>query len=675
MIDLSKLKAPGWQRVVEELTRPAPDDRVFLTRLLVVLGQVSGARRAVLIGVPTAAGSEEGGGGLEPEPRAMLAWPWGGSEAPAIGSEEAAAEAERDEQWSLMRSAAREAAPTGQARVFGLDGDDKYYGDSTSGGYVVAVPVKGTGGESAPGGVTPVVSLVMEHRSREALQTTLALIEVLAGYGHGHSARRELMRMRSANASLDLAARLVASVNSARSYKGAAMQVCNDLARQLGVDRVAMGWIRGREGASRGAKIVALSDTEHLDRRMAMLRSIENTMDECLDQEQAVMYPPPPDEGEGGDSLLAQAVTHAHRELASSDASLRVASVPLRIDDEVVGVLTIEAGGDAASRVRPELVELLQATMDLVAPVLRVRRSDDRNLALRTWDSTMRAGAWLVGPKHTAWKLVALAALALMVTITFVQLPYRIAAEAELQPRVKRVVSAPFDGVIDRVPDGIEKGAVVRAGQELATLRTTELELQIEKVLAELMRHERQADAAVTEGNMPRAEEAYAEARAARAQLDLLEYRLENAVVRAPVDGVIIDGEVRDRIGSSVSLGTGMFVVAPLEDVVALARVDDRDISYVIEEMTGSLARKSDPAERLPLVVERIVPLARPDEGGNTFEVRARLDVDALRERGLDVTTLRPGMEGLARFDTGDQTIVWILTRRIRDTVRLWLWY
>ena len=71
MIDLSNLKAPGWSRVVADLTTPAPDDRSYLAKMLAILVQVSGARQGVLYapaasrdeGAPGSSGSGEGAGG------------------------------------------------------------------------------------------------------------------------------------------------------------------------------------------------------------------------------------------------------------------------------------------------------------------------------------------------------------------------------------------------------------------------------------------------------------------------------------------------------------------------------------------------------------------------------------------------------------------------------------
>ncbi|TVQ63732.1 MAG: HlyD family efflux transporter periplasmic adaptor subunit [Phycisphaerales bacterium] len=674
----SKLKTPEWGRVVAELARPAGDDMSFLRRLASVLGQVSGARRATLVVVP--AGSGEG---VVAEPRAVFAWP---TEPGASG-----VAADRD-----TLSAARSAAERGASRVFGVEdgegGGAAYYTSGPS-GYLVGLPI-GFGGSGA-GGPVPVVVLALDARSPQALSATLALVEVLAGYVHTHAAHQQLGRLRSAGAALDLAARLIASINNAPTFKGAAMQAANDLMRQLQLDRVALGWTHGlgRRGEGERVKLVALSDTEHVDRRMAMVRGLEAAMDECLDQEQAVLYPPPPERdtgsagsedvsgsgtGEPADVLLSQAVVHAHKALASGDAQLRVASVPLRAGEDVVGVLTVELGGGASgasagagARQGPaldaNLVELLQAVMDLVAPVLRIRRSDDRNVALRGWDSALATGAWAVGPRHTAWKLLGVAAIALVTAILVVKAEYRIEAPVELRPIERRTVSVPFSGIISEVPEGIEAGALVEAGDVLLVLDTTELRLQAIDTRAQLRTAETERDQASRERKLGEAQQADARAEQSRARLALLEQRIEDATVRAPIAGTILAGDVRDVRGSAVELGQALFEIAPLDQMRVVARVDDRDIGLVSLGQSGSVATKAYPGRRFPMTVERVVPLATPSEGGNTFEVHATLDGSA--------AWMRPGMEGLCKLDTGERTLAEIGARRVVDTLRLWLWW
>lgn len=663
MIDLSNLRAPGWQRVVAELNTPVADDRAFLARLLAVLGQVSSARQAVLFAVEQGQGDAPTG----PEPRPMLAWPESGPELQIESPTEA-------------RSAARGAAESGQIRAYGLDREDGLYeagAGAAAGakGCIIAVPIGGgpTPGASPEeqGAPSPkgVITLLIEARSKSALQTTLALIEVLTGYIHAHAARQQLRRTRAAGAALDLAGRLIAAVNLAPNFKGAGLQLCNDLVRQIKVDRVAFGWVRGA-GEAGAVRVHAISDTEYIDQRLAMVQKIQGAMDECLDQEQAVLFPPPPEKGQGGDTVLSQAITHAHRDLASADARLKVASLPLRCevdgDQRVVGVLTMESTSEGP--IDTGSIELLQAALDLVTPVLRLRRSDDRPLHTRAWVSAVRSGRWLVGPQHTAWKLAGVALLIAAILATFVPVPYRVGAPVEIRARVKRVVAAPFAGVIAAIAPGVRAGVHVNAGALLALMNTEEIELKANDAAAQLLLAQKEADNARGEGKIGEAQQAEARAKAAQAALDLADLQRRQARIVAPISGDIILGDLDDKIGSTVQLGDTLFVVAALDDMVAIARVGDRDIALMSKDGTGLVATKADPAKTYPVTIERIVPLASPKEGANAFEVWVRFDTPPA-QRNLD------GLQGEARLDAGRHSLAYIGTRRIRDWLRLWLWW
>lgn len=646
MIDLTNLRAPGWARVVAELSAGAADDAAFLERILRVLGQVSAARQAALF-------RADRGEGAEADARLVAVWP-----APAGAGGEGSDVARGSvaegglEQAAEHRRAALAALESVQARAFGLDRQDQLYDATPGAGYVLAVPLPGGPDGRAAG----VVTMAVEPRSRTAVQSTLAMAEVIAGYVHGHAARQQLRRTQAAGAALDLATRLIAALNQAPSFKGASLQLVNDLAKQLGVDRAALGWAHGD-----AVKVQAISDTEHFDRRMAMVQKLEAAMDECLDQQQPVLYPPP---AVNQDVLLAQAVVHAHRELAAQDANLKACSMPLRIDDRIVGVVTLESTG--TGRVDAGTVELIQAAMDLVAPVLSVRRSDDRWLPQRAWDSTLRAGAWAVGSKHTAWKLAGLVALAALLTVTFVHAEYRVGADGTLQPRTRRVISAPFDGVIGVLPPTTEPGRAAAEGDLLLELDTTELRLSAQDARARLLQAQIQKQQAMKEGKAGDAARAQAQADRADAELRLAEDRIARARITAPIGGTILAGELKDRLGATVKLGDPLLEIAPLEDLVVVARLDERDVSRIQPGTPGRLATKANPGLKFPLVVERIVPLAEAGEGRNVFEVRARLEGSA--------SWMRPGMEGLVKFETGRRSLLWIGSRRLVDAVRLWLW-
>ena len=81
-------------------------------------------------------------------------------------------------------------------------------------------------------------------------------------------------------------------------------------------------------------------------------------------------------------------------------------------------------------------------------------------------------------------------------------------------------------------------------------------------------------------------------------------------------------------------------------------------------EGTAGADRDAEPG--IPADRDEGVPGDRRGEGRNAFRVEAALDAGA--------AVLRPGMEGVAKIETGEQRALWIWTRRLIDWVRLQLW-
>ncbi len=685
MIELSNLKTPAWQRIVAELSAPAADDKLFLVRLTSVLGQVTGARQAVLFQIPPAASESPAG----PDPKAAMVWPLPPDVMDAQGRSTVPIDQLIDptrvneasiERLTDLRDAARSAAMTRQCTVFALETDDMMYDPGSSRGHVLAIPLaSGMPNESPNLPLQGVVAMLVDGRSRQALQTTLAIVEVLAGYVYSHTAQQTLARVRTSSAALDLAARLLSAINATATFKGCCFQFVNDMCRHLSVDRVALGWVHGsgsnvavKRGAGTGrreVRVTALSDTENLDRRMAMIQKLEHAMDECLDQEQSVLFPPPPNMGRDADALLSQAITHAHRELGAADAKLRVASFPLRIGDSkgdrIIGILTIESTGDGVIDLAG--VELIQATLDLVSPVLAVRHSDDRPIPARMWDSTLKAAAWAVGPKHTVWKAAGIALMVASAAMFLWTTTYRIGAPAELQSRERRTISTPFDGRIALLGEGIEPGKKVDKGQLLVEFDTTEMRLSALEAQSQVMQYEKEADELLKTGKIGESQQAKAKAQQAFAKQSLLDKQIERSRVVAPIAGTVTSGDLKDKIGASIKLGEKLFDLADLSDMIVMAKVDDRDITLISLGQTGEVSPKSDPSLKVAFTVERIVPLAQAHEGQNSFEVHCKLDNTP--------AWFRPGMEGQAKFNGPRKNIAWIASRRILDTARVWLWW
>lgn len=304
-------------------------------------------------------------------------------------------------------------------------------------------------------------------------------------------------------------------------------------------------------------------------------------------------------------------------------------------------------------------------------------------LPLRAWDSTMKTAAWAVGPKHTAWKLFAIGMLSLVAFLSLYKTEYLVTAEATVRPAEQAIVSMPREGVIEALGPGIRVNARVKKGDVLVVLDKSELELAAIEAEARIMQAEAQAAAARAEGEEAAATRADLEAAGYRAQLDGLRYRIEQSTILAPIDGTILEGDLEERIGSTMAIGDPLMVIAPVDeksDLIIVARVDERDIGLLSgvhrpgEDVfaIGTLASKTKPNLRHELRVkpEGILPVARAEDGKNVFEVRA--EIVAFDKDGVE--RLMPGMEGLARFRTERHSLMWIGTRRVVDMVRLWLW-
>ena len=125
------------------------------------------------------------------------------------------------------------------------------------------------------------------------------------------------------------------------------------------------------------------------------------------------------------------------------------------------------------------------------------------------------------------------------------------------------VVSAPFEGFLGEVR--VLKGDTVKAGQVLATLDRTELALEVSAAQADQVRFEREEQEARSSRKLGDMQVAEARAAQAKAKLEILELHLGQSEVKAPFDGVVVEGDLRERIGAPLKVGDALFRVARID--------------------------------------------------------------------------------------------------------------
>jgi biotin carboxyl carrier protein len=508
------------------------------------------------------------------------------------------------------------------------------------------------------GEVVAVSAVVTRCRDTERAQQRLQSMQMVAGYFDLYMLRRTSDQSRAIAQSHQHVLQLATSVATSEGFLSAAMGLCNELATRANATRVSLGWVKGNR-----VRVKALSHTEEFDKRQELIVELEKVMEECYDQEDVVQFE--------ADGTSSQNVTREAQALSRSQGGNGVISIPLRRKAEIIGVLTLEFA--PGQHLGPQAATGLSVAADLLAPQLYDRYTNDRWLITKTGISIRDGVKTIVGPKYWIAKIcIVLGIIALLficnwipfVNVTF---PYRVAAHFEFSPVERRFLNAPFEGFIDKVMK--RPGDKVAAGDVLFTLETHELKIKrsesnsrANQAEQERIKNMGEKPPKVAEANI-----AAAKRDAALYEAQLYQTQIDRAAVKAEIPGVVLEGDLRDKVGSSVKKEDQLMVIGQPNKLKGELKVAERDIQDVKFDSEGKLATTALPFAKIPFKVERVVPdKAQAKEGDNYFTVFVTLN---------DTTPdMLPGMEGEARVDVTRKPLAWIWTHRFVDWLSLKLW-
>jgi len=499
------------------------------------------------------------------------------------------------------------------------------------------------------GEIRGVVGLEMAWRPEPRLQVAMrelqwgsSWLEVLL---RRHADPSETERQR-----LKLALDLVSTLLEQPGLKDSATAFTTELAARLGCDRVTLGLLEGRR-----VRVAAVSHSPHFEKRANLVRAIERAMEEAVDQGDMVVHPPERD----GRPVVSQ----AHEALLQESQAGSAATFPLEHGGTVVGALTFERG--AGRRFDVPTLDLCAAVASVAGPIVELKRGNEAGLPRIAGRSAKNLWEKLAGPGYAGWKLAALGVAALAVFFAFAAGEFRVSANATVEGIVQRAVSAPINGFVTEAP--LRAGDTVKTGEVIARLDDRDLRLERAKIEGQREQYAKQFREAM--GKRERAQIAIVSAQIAQAdaQLSLVEEQLARTTLAAPFDGVIVSGDLSQKLGSPVERGQVLFEVAPLEDYRVVLLVDEREIAYVATGQPGELTVTSMPGQRFAFTVRSITPVNVAKEGRNFYRVEAVLGQEAKAR-------LRPGMEGVGKIGIERRKLVWIWTHGLTDWVRLWLW-
>ncbi|MEA2657404.1 MAG: hypothetical protein QOI23_2769, partial [Chloroflexota bacterium] len=270
----------------------------------------------------------------------------------------------------------------------------------------------------------------------------------------------------------------------------------------------------------------------------------------------------------------------------------------------------------------------------------------------------------LFGPRHPAAKVAATTAVLAIAVLALWKSDFRVTAKSVLEGSIQRAAVAPFQGFIQQAP--AKAGDIVQAGQLLASIDDRDLRSDVMKWESERQKNIQRERDALAKHDRAGSLVASAQLRQAEAELALATDKLSRTKIVAPIDGVVVSGDLSQLIGTPIEQGKVLFEIAPLNAYRVVVQVSEFDMRYVSLGQRGLISLTGTTGVTVPFQVERITPVTTQQNGRNVFRIEGLLG-------GTDVE-LRPGMEGVAKLSAGEASLLWIWSRSLVERIRVAAW-
>ncbi|MCA8976334.1 MAG: efflux RND transporter periplasmic adaptor subunit [Planctomycetes bacterium] len=424
------------------------------------------------------------------------------------------------------------------------------------------------------------------------------------------------------------------------------LQLVSELGSRYGLDQIAVGLVDGCRVR------VALVNNE-LDLRPSNpgVKLIRDAMCECLDVAAPIRV--------GGGARGPEFRLHEAWRRSRGDGV--VASVPLTIEGDTIAVIAMASANDGA--LGDDTLRAIAQEFESYAQLLPMARMATRSLARHGKD--VLAGGWrrLTGSRHR-FAIVSTLLLSLAGWLAFGSLHYRLTVPCVVAAMDRRIISCPRDGVLAELY--VRPGDQVIRGQLLAELDSHDDQLTKAELEAEVASIEAQIDVALGEYDSGKLRVLEAQRDGVMARIEVATTRIEYAHIRAPRDGVILVGELREKLGARLPMGETLFELARYDGAMVRMSVPEQLVMAAREAQHLEFVATATPDTPHVLRAFTMAPASSTEEGKNVFVAEAEL--------AETIEGLPPGVEGFALLDVGPRNATWVLTHRIFDWLHLNFW-
>lgn len=446
-----------------------------------------------------------------------------------------------------------------------------------------------------------------------------------------------------------------ASMSKAAGYTSGvemAFALVSSLRTKLGCEMAAIGTAEGPR-----VKIQAVSGFDEVSDRAEATRLMCDAMGEAVDRGSRVVYQPA-----SGQASASDEGYRVHKRWYDKLGSASLATLPLDAGDGTTMVVSLRRRAELPFN--DEEITTIQRLMEPYAPAFGLLERANRSLVGHAKRSVSSALRETMSPRGWGRKCAWIVALATLCWVFFGSMTYTVSAPATVKPGAVRHIGTPVQGIL--LSTHATAGDIVKEGQLLAVFDDADLQVERQRIQAELHIARINENRAISENKGVDAELARAEQRLSQAQLDEIDRQIARTRVVSPYDGQIMAGDLRTRVGETLSLGTPMFEIAKLGDWTLDIEMPQRIAADLSAGKVGAFAPNARPEETTDLQLTRVLPVAKPVDGKTVYITEAQL------EQTHD--WMKPGMEGMARVSFGKRPVWWVGSHRLVDYFRTNFW-
>ncbi len=477
-----------------------------------------------------------------------------------------------------------------------------------------------------------------------------------------------------------------------------AYALANEGRRLIDCDRVTVAVMRGSN-----CKIEAVSGQDTFDKRSNTIVLLQELTNAVARQGEPVWYT-------GDTADMPPQVEDAIQAYVDESHSKTVAILPLRREkvvdetkerdnepEDIVGALVVEQIED--TKLREGFVQRVEMVARHGASGLANAVEHHNLFLMPVWRAIGKTKLLVRARTLPKTLSITLAALAVILALCIVPTDYNLEGDATLQPAIRRDVFATVPGNVKRIL--VDTDDVVKAGDPLVELENVQLRIDLQEVRNQVSETEQRIEGMERQlsGPMNRAERDQLEGQLATSrdslsglliQLDLLEERLKDEVVRAPIDGKVTTWDVRQKLyNRPVEIGEVLMTIADTSedaDWELEVKMPEHRIGDVSEAMAAIVAENENiknEKDKKRMEVKYVlatnpkydyvdyvasVSLTADGEGEQGSHVKMRVPIGPESRKEL-AGQLRPGATVKAKAYCGRRAVGYVLFRDLVNFV------